>query len=175
MRKSGSKADPRAAAGAPGGGWTLEQMREDDVPMVAAIEATSFGSPWPASAFLEEIHSPIAHCLVARRPSKQGGFEVGGYVCFWILGEELLINNLAVGQGHLRKGLGRSLLRRAIAEAHASSCRAAFLEVRPSNLPAIRLYETEGFEVVGKRRRYYSDTNEDALVMRAALKARETG
>ena len=148
-------------------------MRPRDVPAVAAIERDSFSSPWPRQAFLDELrHHAIARCRVVRQ---EPDGQVLGYTCCWVVGEELMINNVAVAAGHRGRGVGRALLQRALEEAAAEGCRVAWLEVRPSNDTAIHLYETLGFSTVARRRRYYSDTQEDALVMRAFLKGLETG
>jgi len=159
------------------GGWTLDAMRVDDVPAVTGIEIESFANPWPPGAFLEEIRNAHARCLVARpegEPAASRG-TVDGYVCYWVLGDEVLINNIAVRADRRGLGLGRQLLRHALSDGRASGCRAAYLEVRPSNEAAIRLYRSHGFETIMRRKGYYSDTREDALVMRATLKAPETG
>jgi [ribosomal protein S18]-alanine N-acetyltransferase len=153
---------------------TLDVMREADLPAVMAIERASFGSPWPAGAFLEEIRNPFARCVVVRSGASGRG-AVTAYICFWILGEELLINNLAVSSRSRRQGLGTLLLRHALDLARQADCTVAYLEVRPTNEAALRLYEAHGFEVVRRRKAYYTDTGEDALVMRATLKALETG
>ncbi|HET9481224.1 MAG TPA: ribosomal protein S18-alanine N-acetyltransferase [Candidatus Polarisedimenticolia bacterium] len=156
-------------------------MTRADLAQVVAIETASFGSPWPAGAFLEEIRSnKYARSLVARRNRPEGGSApsaapVEGYICYWILADELLINNIAVRARARRLGIGRALLRHALGDAEQAGCVAAYLEVRPANVAAIRLYEAHGFTVVQRRKRYYADTGEDALVMRAALKGLETG
>ena len=144
-------------------------MRPADVREVAAIESASFRSPWPARAFTEELkHPEIARCLVARR---EPGGAVIGYICSWIVADELMINNLAVAPEARRAGVGRGLLLRAMRDAVAEGCATAWLEVRPSNAGAIRMYQSHGFVTVRRRRGYYTDTREDALVMRAILES----
>jgi ribosomal-protein-alanine N-acetyltransferase len=148
-------------------------MRVRDVAEVAAIEKASFHTPWPKRAFLDELRHPeISRCIVLRAP--EGG-PVAGYACCWVVGDELMINNVAVAAGARRRGGGRELMRHVMRAGALEGCASAWLEVRPSNDAAIRLYQGLGFEVVGRRRRYYTDTQEDALVMRAFLKALETG
>lgn len=80
-----------------------------------------------------------------------------------------MVNNLAVDAALRRRGVGRLLLRHSIEHGAAEGCRVAFLDVRASNEAALRLYASHGFQVTGRRRKYYSDTGEDALVMRAIL------
>lgn len=161
-------------AGAARSGWWIDRMREEDLATVMSIERASFITPWPRGAFLEEIRSnPYARCVVIRETS-DGGQALQAYICYWVLGEELLINNLAVDMARRRRGFARALMVHAFTEALGSECRVAYLEVRPSNEAAIHLYTEFGFVVVGRRKQYYPDTREDALVMRATLKALET-
>lgn len=155
--------------------WRIERLRQQDLPAVMTIETDSFSTPWPRGAFLEEIRSnPYARCLGAREPGAGTRSPVRGYICYWVLGDELLIHNLAVDRRFRRRGLARALMDEAFEEAGRTGCRTAYLEVRPSNTAALALYGSFGFTVVSRRRRYYADTNEDALVMRAALKGLET-
>jgi len=150
-------------------------MRPEDLAEVVRIERACFSTPWPRGAFMEEISSnPVAHCLVIRSADGDGSRIVGGYICYWILQEELVINNVAVAPELRRRGLARKMMVRAIEDACAAGCLWAFLEVRPSNEAAISLYRDLGFEILSRRRRYYADTGEDALIMRAALKGLET-
>ena len=162
-----------------GGGdpsWILDRMNEEDIARVLVIEKASFSSPWPRGAFLEELRSnPYARCMVVRESTGAGRSILAAYICYWILGEELLINNLAVDAGRRRHGLGRLLLVHAMEEAVSAGCRQAWLEVRASNDAARHLYESHGFRAVRRRKKYYSDTGEDALEMVATLKALETG
>ena len=169
----------RKPAGSPPGSnpprAILDRMRQDDIARVVAIETASFSSPWPRGAFIEEMTAnPYARCVVAREAAAAEPARVTAYILYWILGDELLINNLAVDPSRRRLGLGRTLLEHALSDAVAAACRTAYLEVRPSNEAAVALYESHGFKVVRRRKGYYADTREDALVMRAALKAPET-
>jgi len=151
-----------------GGGdrWIIGEMTEADLGAVLEIESRCFPSPWSRSAFVGEMRSAHGRCLVARE--RPAGRPLG-YIMTWILQDELLINNFAVDPDHRKKGFGMLLLDATLSQARRSGCRTAYLEVRPSNEAAINLYRKNGFEVIGKRRGYYSDTREDALVMRARL------
>jgi ribosomal-protein-alanine N-acetyltransferase len=149
--------------------WRIEPMRQRDVRQVTEIEAASFRSPWPPRAFTEELkHPEVSRCLVAR--GRDDG-AVLGYICCWEVGDELMINNLAVSPEARRGGIARALLRRVLEDAKAAGCATAWLEVRPSNVAAIHLYEGHGFSVVSRRRGYYTDTREDALIMRTFLES----
>jgi len=140
-------------------------MRVEDLPAVLAIERESFPSPWKREHFLHEIlRNPFAWNRVA---------EVGGrivaYACLWRVDDELAINNLAVHPGERRRGFGDWFLGRLLAEAAASGCTQATLEVRPSNVAARRLYDRHGFRETGRRPNYYAAEGEDALVLTASL------
>ncbi len=154
------------AGGAPRAG-RVRPMRREDLPAVLAIERSSFGTPWPRTAFLEEMRNPIARCLVVTGP----GPDPAGYICYWIVADECAINNIAVAAESRRRGLGRLLMARALEEARGAGCRDAWLEVRPSNAAARGLYAGLGFGVATRRPAYYSDGREDALVMHCSLES----
>ncbi len=142
-------------------------MRPSDVPEVVAIEESAFPVPWTAANFLHEIQeNPFAYNRVLR--SERGLVEA--YACAWIVDEEVRINNIAVRGEARRRGYGEMLLRHLMELGRSLGCTRATLEVRPSNLPALTLYRKLGFDVVARRKGYYSDTREDALVMRCTLR-----
>jgi len=95
--------------------------------------------------------------------------EVAGFLIARRLANDLEILNFAVRPGARRFGVGRSLLQETLAWGAAFQAEKAFLEVRMSNLAALRFYERNGFEVTGRRPRYYSSPAEDALVLTAVL------
>lgn len=156
-----------------GSAWLIRPMRFGDLEAIASIERDLFPNPWPAGAFLSEIEAPHARCEVLC--PVRGPATIAGYICYWILPGELLINNLAIRRDCQRSGGGGRLLDHALRLGALSGCRVAYLEVRPSNLAARSLYETRGFRVVHRRPAYYRDTREDALIMEVALKGLETG
>jgi ribosomal-protein-alanine N-acetyltransferase len=132
---------------------------------VLAIEAEAFPTPWTRDNFRFEIHSnPFARNLVVRL-----GNALLGYACLWVVGDELKINNIAVLREWRGRGVGTALLRRVFDRGRAEGCREAELEVRPTNDVARRLYERHGFREVRRRKGYYQDTREDAIVMTAPL------
>jgi ribosomal-protein-alanine N-acetyltransferase len=96
---------------------------------------------------------------------------VVGYVCVWEIADEVHVTNIAVHPAHRRRGIARGMLDLLLAESRARDLRLIVLEVRPSNQEAIALYESFGFRVTGRRRGYYYDTGEDALVMETRLVA----
>lgn len=137
----------------------------DDLEDVLAIERVSFHTPWSRAAFRYELtENRVARCIVARI-----GDRVGGYLCLWEVGHEIHITNLAVHPTFRRQGIGRRLLEPTLEAARRRGVSLALLEVRPTNAEAIGLYESLGFRVIGRRKGYYFDTGEDALVMESAL------
>jgi ribosomal-protein-alanine N-acetyltransferase len=144
-------------------------MRPDDLDQVLTIERQSFVTPWSRDAFLYELkENEVASCWVAR-PADLTLPQVLGYLCLWEIGPDLHITNLAVHPGYRQQGIARHLLDERLEAAHHRGVKLAVLEVRPTNNEALRLYEVLGFRVVGKRKGYYFDTGEDALLMEADL------
>jgi [ribosomal protein S18]-alanine N-acetyltransferase len=145
----------------------IERMRSADLEEVLAIERTSFSMPWSRGAFLYELEqNRVARCYVVREDGR-----LIGYICLWEVADEVHITNVAVHPDLRRRGVGRSLLSAVLDDARQRKLRLVVLEVRPSNVEALGLYESFGFRVVGRRRGYYYDTGEDALVMEASLVA----
>lgn len=139
----------------------IRPMRLADVEQVLAIERQSFRTAWSRDAFVHEIHyEDIARPLVAELDG-----EVVGYITAWFVRDEIHITNLAVSPKHRRKGIADALLRTILDMGRREGYRFVYLEVRRSNLPAIRLYEKWGFRVLAIRRGYYQSDGEDALVM----------
>jgi ribosomal-protein-alanine N-acetyltransferase len=142
-------------------------MRLADLEEVVGIERASFPTPWSRAAFRYELtENRVARCLVARL-----GDRVVGYLCLWEIGHEIHITNLAVHPSFRRRGIGRRLLAPVLDDGRARGITLVVLEVRPNNAEALGLYESLGFRVIGRRKGYYFDTGEDALVMEAALAA----
>lgn len=140
----------------------IEPMKEEDLPSVMAIEKDSFPVPWSESSFLYELkkNKDVSSLMVARINDL-----LVGYVCYWLIYKEIHIMNLAVHQAFRRQGIGEALIRTVLKEARSRGGERATLEVRQSNIPAIRLYEKLGFKVIAIRRDYYDVPREDALVM----------
>lgn len=139
----------------------IEPMRVDDLAAVQAIEQASFTTPWPSHAYRSELETNrLASYLVARAAD-----EVVAYGGMWLMVDEAHITTFAVDPRWRRQRIGERLLLALLDVARARHAREATLEVRLSNLPARRLYEKYGFRPVGLRPRYYSDNQEDALIM----------
>lgn len=143
----------------------VRPMMVDDIPAVRSIDRMSFALPWPESSYHYELSgNRTSHMLVA---AAESGAEVVpiGYVGFWLIVDEAHISTLAVHPEWRDRGIGRLLLRCGLSLAASVGAQIATLEVRESNLKAIRLYREFGFEIVGRRPAYYKDNNEDAILM----------
>ncbi len=146
-------------------------MTLGDIPAVMEIENRSFPTPWGERSFRHEIlENPYASLFVAIAGS---GSRVIAYACVWFVDQEMKINNIAVDPAHRTRGIGTQFLTFLIDHAVEQRCLEASLEVRPSNEAALRLYGSAGFRSAGRRRDYYNDTHEDALIMVLSLRGRE--
>ncbi len=144
---------------------SISPMRPEDLDEVVAIERASFGMPWSRGAFLYEIEqNRVARCWVLRDDDR-----VAAYLCLWEIGDEVHVTNIAVHPDRRRRGLARVLLGAILEDGRSRRLKSVTLEVRPTNDEARTLYESFGFRVVGRRRGYYYDTGEDALIMEADL------
>ncbi len=145
----------------------IEPMRRQDLSEVLAIEVASFSLPWTEEMFEAELGpGTLAGMLVARLPAAGAPPPVVGYICVWIISDELHINNLAVHPRWRQRGIARALLQAALRCGRERGAHTGFLEVRASNLAAQALYRQFEFEPVGVRPRYYTHPVEDALIMR---------
>ena len=149
----------------------LRPMEEGDLDGVLAIERQSYLTPWSRAAFLGEIHGGETACSIVAVEKSLEGIEgpLVGFLCAWVVKDLMQINNLAVRHDRRGRGIGEKMMRVTLEEGGRRGATACFLDVRPSNLPAINLYKKLGFHGVGLRPGYYSDTREDALVMRLDL------
>jgi ribosomal-protein-alanine N-acetyltransferase len=139
----------------------IEAMRLEDLDEVQRIEEASFTTPWPPNAYRSELMTNrLASYLVARAQGR-----IVAYGGMWLMVDEAHITTFAVHPAWRRQRLGERLLLAFLDLARDRHAREATLEVRLSNVAARRLYEKYGFRPVGLRPRYYSDNNEDALIM----------
>jgi len=140
----------------------------DDLDELVAIENQAFPLPWPCQHFIAELAKDYSRTLLAIRRNRQER-EICGYIIFWLIFDEMHILNLAVKTGYRRQGIARALIHRAMQTASCNQVRIVWLEVRPSNQAALSLYHSLGFRCVARRKKYYSETGEDALIMSRAL------
>ncbi len=140
-------------------------MATTDLEWVAAQDRLLYPFPWSAQNFADSMIAGYSCWIVF-----EGG-ERSGYAVLMMVLDEVHILNISVVLAHQGRGLGRRLLDHLAAVAKAAGARQMFLEVRPSNTPALALYQRAGFETIGRRKGYYpaADGREDALVMRWPL------
>jgi ribosomal-protein-alanine N-acetyltransferase len=142
-------------------GLVIERMREEDIAPVQAIEREIFLTPWPKNAYHRELsQNRQASYIVLRREG-----EIVGYGGLWKVGDEAHVTTIGVRARDQHRGLGRALFAALVQRAYVLGARWITLEVRNSNDHAIRLYEAFGFKVIGRRRGYYTDNGEDAIIM----------
>lgn len=140
-------------------------MGEHHPAHLARLEALCFSQPWSEAGLAAELHNPAARFRVA----EDGCGAVLGYLGVHCAAGECYIDNVAVFPQARRRGVGRALLADLVAWARAEQCAFVTLEVRPSNTPAIALYQSFGFAEAGRRRRFYRDPEEDALILTLTL------
>lgn len=166
----------------------VRSMQISDLWAVMEIEQEAFSLPWPEHAYQHELlHNELAHyCVLCpevpaadlesvsgwdRMLQKLGitstphSQQILGYGGFWMLADEAHISTLAVNKSMRRRQFGQVLLLAMLDEAYAIGASLVTLEVRASNHPAQSLYVKYGFEMVGRRKAYYHDNKEDALIM----------
>jgi ribosomal-protein-alanine N-acetyltransferase len=143
--------------------WTIERLTSaSEIDDVVAIEEASFTNPWTRDMYVAELDKPdVSYCYLARLADGQ----VIGFCSFWLVVDEIHINNLAVLPDYRRRGVAMALLGHVLRQGVQLGAIRATLEVRRSNDPARLLYERLGFAVVGVRRAYYSKPVEDAIVL----------
>lgn len=137
---------------------TLKKMNEEHIPQIAEIEKECFSDPWSESALTEELENENSHFLVAVTDC------VIGYIGVQEICGEAYITNVAVTAKSRKSGVGRMLLKAACEDAKSRECEFITLEVRESNIPAITLYESEGFEKAGMRKNFYSAPVENGII-----------
>lgn len=154
-------------------GFEITRMTEHDLLAVVEIEETCGLSRWGWDAYYNELAQGRGALMLVARPShldeEQGGENVLGFIAARSTLDEVHINNVAVLPSFRRRGIGLALLERVLMDGARMGARKAILEVRAGNAAAQALYGRQGFEVVGRRRDYYADPPEDALVMSALI------
>jgi len=152
--------------------YHIRLMRQEDAIQMAEIAMEAFPAMQPPTNYQREFRNPLAHYIVALdRPfsTSDDGLTptryMVGYAGFWLMAGEAHIVDIAVRNAYRRQGIGELLIICTIDLALALNASQATLEVRASNQQALSLYEKYGFTQQGKRRRYYVDNNEDAIIM----------
>jgi len=145
--------------------YEIETIKPADLDEIVAIENVSFPSPWSRRIFEREIEATNSYKRVIRFSG-----SVVAYIVTWTIYDEVHILNIAVHPDFRKIGLGEMLLRDCLGFSYERGLKLAVLEVRTSNNSAIKLYEKIGFKTLRVRKKYYSDTGEDAYVMMYELK-----
>jgi [ribosomal protein S18]-alanine N-acetyltransferase len=142
--------------------WIEPLVGERDLDGVLEVESESFTNPWTREMYASELKDrSVCHILVVRTDEH----PVVGFCAFWLVSGEIHINNLAIRPGFRGQGFGTGLVSEVLAHAQVLGATRATLEVRRSNVGAVRLYERLGFRLSGSRRGYYSSPVEDALIL----------
>jgi ribosomal-protein-alanine N-acetyltransferase len=154
----------------------IELMRESDVNTVQEIEREIFATPWPRNAYYRELASRAsAHYVVLRQEgpdtkpieSRVADFDptIIGYGGMWRMYDEAHVTTIGVRRDLQHLGYGRILFAGLVQAAYDMGAKWVTLEVRTTNDNALRMYEGFGFKVIGRRKGYYTDNGEDAIVM----------
>jgi ribosomal-protein-alanine N-acetyltransferase len=135
---------------------------EADLDGVLHVEAESFTSPWTRQMYAWELQNRnVCHIYVVRTPE----CRVAAFCAFWLVFDEIHINNIAVLPQFRGQGMGMRLMQHVLVEARRLGATRATLEVRASNQAALRLYKRLGFDLAATRKQYYSNPVEDALIL----------
>lgn len=141
--------------------FTIRRLREDDLPRVLEIEGVCFSVPWKESTFRALLGRTDTDLFVAEAEG-----AVVGYSAAWTVFDQAELGNVSVAPVARGHGIGGALVDAVVERVKERGARECFLEVRESNLSAQAIYHARGFTVIGRRRSYYNQPTEDALVMR---------
>jgi len=143
---------------------TIRAAALEDVPAILALEQKAPGAAhWTSEEYNKLVDSGVVLVAEKAEASGQAG-RLCGFICAKALAGEWEIENVVVAPAERRRGIADALIGELIARARSEAASAIFLEVRESNAPARRLYEKHGFREAGRRRAYYSNPLEDAIV-----------
>ena len=139
---------------------TFRKMTANDADAVAEIELKTFSMPWKREDFFRELNKNFAEYIVGEIDEK-----IVAYAGAWISFNEAEVMNVAVDENFRGLGIGKKLFAELIKICKIRGATAITLEVRPSNTAAIKIYENFGLKSVGRRKNYYDNPTEDALIM----------
>ena len=148
-------------------GIRLRRMTRRDVPEVLGIERRSFPNPWPPSTFEGEIQNIGLSFPIVAVDEETGA--IAGYVIYWVIRDEVQINNIAVHPDFRRRRIAEDMLRGILDTLGDQGIQFVSLEVRAGNVAARALYDKLGFKPIGLRKEYYMNPVEDAVVMGLSL------
>ena len=139
----------------------IRKMTVEDIPVVVRLDQISFSLPWPERSFRFELtDNPASRCWVAEVQQR-----VVGMIVAWLLVDEMHIATLATHPDYRRQGIASKLLSHILLQGIEEGAQSSFLEVRESNDAAQEMYRKFGYEAAGRRKRYYRDNDEDAILM----------
>ena len=139
----------------------IRKMKLEDVEEVVAIDDASFSMPWPPRSYQFELtENPASRSWVAELDG-----QVVGMLVAWLIVDEIHIATIATHNDFRRQGIGEKLLMHALKSAKEEDVATSFLEVRESNIFARSMYDKFGYVEVGRRKHYYKDNGEDAILM----------
>lgn len=139
----------------------IRKMTVEDIPVVVQLDQMSFSLPWPERSFRFELtDNPASRCWVAEVDER-----VVGMVVAWLMVDETHIATIATHPDSRRQGIASKLLLHSLLYTMDEGAQTSFLEVRESNLAAQEMYRKFGYEAMGRRKHYYRDNNEDAILM----------
>lgn len=144
----------------------FSRLALEHIPYVMYIENDAYPEPWTYNMFRQELDNEASYFCVMHM-----GGGIAGYGGFWLLVDEAHFTRVTVVPALRGNGLGRELMNHLVDAALARGAEIARLEVRESNISAIKLYEKMGFLREGRRKAYYQTSNEDAIVMVKRIKA----
>ena len=139
----------------------IVNMTARSIPDVSRLEQECFSHPWQEASIEECFQNPAYYFFVAKDDEN----DVVGYIATYIVRDEAFVENVCVAEHARRQGIGRALVERALEHSEANGASFLSLEVRRSNTAAVGLYTALDFEIEGTRKNYYSDPEEDALIM----------
>lgn len=139
----------------------IRKMTADDLEQVVAIDQVSFSLPWPPRSFRFELtDNPASRCWVVEHERR-----VIAMLVAWLIVDELHVATLATHPEFRGRGIGANLLLHALGSAKEEGAVTSFLEVREGNSIALAMYRKFGYVEAGRRKGYYKDNNEDAILM----------
>ena len=143
----------------------IREMTLEDIAQAVEIEKSCFSTPWSENSFRDSIKREDTLFLVCEEDALDSGKYITGYVGMYISFDEANITNVAVLPEYRKKGYANTLISFAKERMREKEVEHIFLEVRVSNLPAISLYEKQGFQNLGVRKNFYDHPREDAYIM----------
>ncbi len=147
-------------------GWTVRSASLENIDELVDLEERCFSVPWSRKSFEAElVGNDFSQILMIPHPEDGQESKVIGYICAWIIFEEIRFLNLAVHPEFRRHGLAKTLIHEVLRRGSDAGCCRGMLEVRAANTAARNLYETFHFQAYATRKSYYTNPTEDAILM----------